>query len=120
MHLSEVLGEQLSPRVAQKLPESGTSSLHGLGTGYSSQLHPNATDTKNSPLPPAVGQPLLHPNPMETSRVAGRDLEFCSHHSLSEKGVRAGGQAVRAGIERALVVRQLDKQESEGLKLREG
>lgn len=67
MHLSEVLGEQLSPRLARKLPESGTSSLYSLGTGYSSQLHPNATDTKNSPLPPAVGQPLLHPNPMETS-----------------------------------------------------
>lgn len=29
--------------------------------------HPNATDAKNSP-PPAVGQPLLHPNPMEASR----------------------------------------------------
>lgn len=67
MHLSEILGEQLSPKVAQKLPESGASSLHCLGTGYSSQLHPNATETKNSPLPPAVGRSLLHPNPMESS-----------------------------------------------------
>lgn len=97
MHLSEVLGEQLSLRVSQKLPESGTSSLHGLGTGYSSQLHPNATDTKNSPLPPAVGQPLLHPNPMESSRVAGRPGVLFSPLPVRERspGRRAGGQASR-------------------------
>lgn len=112
-------GEQLCPRVAQKPPESGTFSLHCLGTGYSSQLHPNATDTKNSPLPPAVGQPLLHPNRMETSREwQAETLSSVLTTPCQRKEPGRAGR--RAGIERALVVRQPDEQGSKGLKFREG
>lgn len=61
-------GSGCPPESHKSFLKATASSLHCLNWLLISSAHPNATDAKNSPPPPAVGQPLLHPNPMETSR----------------------------------------------------
>lgn len=56
-----------TPDLHKSCMKATTSSLHHMEAGYSSSLCTRtATAAKNSP--PAVGQLLLHPNPMETSK----------------------------------------------------
>lgn len=61
------LGGSSPPESHKGCGQATTSSLHCMEAGYSSPL----CSRKPVPLkinPPAVGQPFLHPNPLETSR----------------------------------------------------
>lgn len=61
------LGGSSPPELHKGCRQATTSSLHRMEASYSSPL------CARTPLPlkinpPAVGQPFLHPNPLETSR----------------------------------------------------
>lgn len=87
-------GSGCPPESHKSFLKATASSLHCLNWLLISSAHPNATDAKNSPPPPSCRPASPAPQPHgNQQRVAGRDLEFYSHHSLSEKGVQAGRQA---------------------------
>lgn len=78
------LGGSSPPELHKGCGQATTSSLHRMEAGYSSPLHPNATAAKNKP--PSRGPALPAPQlPGNQQRVAGGDLEFCSHHLPDEE-----------------------------------
>ena len=91
------LGGSSPPESHKGCRQATTSSLHCMEAGYSSLCTRTPLPLKINP--PAVGQPFLHPNPLENEqRVAGRDLEFHSHHLPDEEIKVWGGMS---GTERS-------------------
>lgn len=95
------LGGSSPPESHKGCVKATASSLHRVEAGYSSPLCAR-TPLPLKITPPAVGQPLLHPNPMETSREwQAETLSSIPITSLSEKtkseagsqGQNAAGQA---------------------------
>ena len=96
------LGGSSPPESHKGCGQATTSSLHCMEAGYSSLCTRMPLPLKINP--PAVGQPFLHPNPLETSREwQAETLSSIPITSLMKKsksgagcqGHNAAGQAPR-------------------------